>query len=393
MQNENNRTTEKATAKQTPSSQGSSRKKNSGYDAESVMVLGLLVVMVFSVLLVTVLLTGIFSKRDDTNQPPETGGEQGSVTVEPPDEIPVFSFSGSTPLPNGKGSTVDSEIVSRYAVLVDAETGTVLASKGANEKIHPASMTKVMTLMVLCERINQSDLDKMVKMTDELYAYVREGNYNGASQYGFDVGDEARLVDLLYGIGVESDADCTMMAVSYLCDSEETFVGWMNEAAERMGLKNTHFDNVIGYESENNYSTPSEIAAIMTRALKCPLIEDILSAPMHGFTAYGINSSGVYTSFRATFYSSLFNGNPEVSSRIRSYENKFNTSFALANGAKLGGGKTGTLDSDTASSGFSFSLVSFAKKGGKTYIQVTCNVAQAYNLMADVKAIYDTYLP
>lgn len=393
MQNENKRPTEKAAAKQAQAQRKPPKKKGSGYDAEAVMLLGLLVVMVFSVLLVTVLLTGVFSKKDDAKLPPETGGEQGSSTVEPPDEIPVFSFSGSIPLPSGKGSAVDGEIVSQYGVLVDAETGTVLASKGANEKIHPASMTKVMTLMVLCERLNQSDLDKKVKMTDELYTYVREGNYYGASQYGFDVGDEARLEDLLYGIGVESDADCTMMAVSYLCDSEETFVGWMNEAAERMGLKNTHFDNVIGYESENNYSTASEIAAIMARALKCPLIEDILSAPLHGFTAYGLNSAGVYTSFRATFYSSLFNGNPEVSSRIRSYENKFNTSFALNDGAKLGGGKTGSLESDTSSSGFSFSLVSFAKKDGKTYIQVTCNVGQAYNLMADVKALYDAYLP
>lgn len=357
------------------------------------MLLGVLAVALFSILLVTVLLTGVFSKAEEPSDGPETAGETEDESTSSRTETPLFSFSDAVTLPSGKGSTVGDEIVAPSAVLVNAENGTVLASKDANQRIHPASMTKVMTLMVLCERLKESDLDVKVKMTEQLYSYVREGDYAGASQYGFDVGDEARLEDLLYGIGVESDADCTMMAVSYLCDSEETFVAWMNETVQRMGLKNTAFDNVIGYESEGNYSTASDIAAIMMRALQCPLLKKVLSTQMHGFTAYGLNSAGVYTSFRATFYSSLFNANPEVSSRIRAYENEFRTTFSLKNGAVLGGGKTGTLDSDSSASGYAFSLVSFAEKNGTTYVQVVCNVARAYNLMADVKEIYDTYLP
>ncbi len=393
MQNENKRPSEKAAAKPSRSSAGGQGKPSHGYDVEALMLLGVLAVALFSVLLVTVLLTGVFSQREGREEDTEPGGETEDAFVNPQPEGPLFSFSDAILLPTGKGSSVGDAIVASSAVLVDAESGTVLASKDANQKIHPASMTKVMTLMVLCERLKESDLDVKVKMTEQLYSYVREGDYAGASQYGFDIGDEARVEDLLYGIGVESDADCTMMAVSYLCDSEEAFVAWMNEVVQRMGLKNTHFDNVIGYESEENYSTASDIAAIMMRALQCPLIETVLSAQMHGFTAYGLNSAGEYTSFRATFYSSLFNANPAVASRIRAYENEFRTSFALANGAVLSGGKTGTLDSAGSASGYSFSLVSFARKNGKTYIQVTCNVARAYNLMADVKDVYDSYLP
>lgn len=357
------------------------------------MLLCVIAVMLFSVLLVTVLLTGVFSQKEEPNDGPPTGDATASPTPSPQPEASLFSFSDVVTLPSGTGSAVGNEIVAPSAVLANAETGAVLASKDANKRLHPASMTKVMTLMVLCERLKKSDLDVKVKMTEPLYSYVREGDYAGASQYGFDVGDEARMEDLLYGIGVESDADCTMMAVSYLCDSEETFVEWMNEAVQRMGLQNTHFDNVIGYESEANYSTASDVAAIMMRALQCPLLEKVLSTPMHSFTAYGLNSAGVYTSFRATFYSSLFNANPAVSSRIRAYENEFRTTFALKNGAVLGGGKTGTLDSDGSASGYVFSLVSFAKKNGTTYVQVVCNVERAYNLMADVKELYDSYLP
>lgn len=153
-----------------------------------------------------------------------------------------------------------------------------------------------------------------------------------------------------------------------------------------MGLQNTHFDNPVGYESENNYSTASDMAAIMMRALQCDLIREILSTPTRVFSAFGYNSSGAFVpSYNSYFYSTLFNSNG--SGRIAAYEKRYG-SFSLAS-LTLGGGKTGSLGSG---SNYVYSLVSFATGGGKTYIAVTGETTDGASVMKDAKTLYDNYI-
>ena len=255
-------------------------------------------------------------------------------------------------------------------------------------------MTKVMTLLVACENLKEGDLSQNVTNTEEIHNYVRAGKYRGLTVHWADVGDGAKLSDQLYGIGVVSAADCVMMVASYICkkatpaENEAAFVDLMNAEVEKMGLQNTHFDNPVGYDSENNYSTASDMAAIMMRALQCELIREILSTQSRKFSAFGYNKNGNFVpAYNSQFYSTLFNVNG--SGRIAAYEKKYGT-FKLAS-LSLGGGKTGTLGSG---SNYVYSLVSFAQTAdkSKTYICVTGETSGGSEVMKDAKTIYDNYI-
>ena len=323
------------------------------------------------------------------------GTNVGTTELTPSDPGAILFTPGAAVLPKSGANTKSiGEISSNYAVLIDAETGEILAGKDADTRFSPASMTKVMTLLVACENLKEGDLSQNVTNTEEIHNYVRAGKYRGLTVHWADVGDGAKLSDQLYGIGVVSAADCVMMVASYICkkatpaENEAAFVDLMNAEVEKMGLQNTHFDNPVGYDSENNYSTASDMAAIMMRALQCELIREILSTQSRKFSAFGYNKNGDFVpAYNSQFYSTLFNVNG--SGRIAAYEKKYGT-FKLAS-LSLGGGKTGTLGSG---SNYVYSLVSFAQTAdkSKTYICVTGETSGGSEVMKDAKTIYDHYI-
>lgn len=313
--------------------------------------------------------------------------------------VPVFSGSSIPTLPHtiDGTKTLSSEIASEYGVLIDAATGEILLSKGHDVRFNPASMTKIMTLIALCENLSEEDLDKEIVMTSDLRKYVTTGAYRDSRCFGFVKGDKIKLRDLLYGIGVESDADCTVLAAKalYAEDSEavaeQKLVELMNRRVQALGLQSTHFDNIIGHESDNNYATAADMAAMMMYAMKCPLIVEILSAKNHAFYIQRLEDDGeTYARWTMRYYSSLFNNKREEGedSRICAYEKKYGV-FSL-DGATLTGGKTGTLGVGSEKDPWIFSLVSFAKTAdGKVYIAVTGKAANAYDVMKDAKTLYE----
>ena len=169
--------------------------------------------------------------------------------------------------------TLDLELYSSSAVLVDVQSGTVLAEKGMDEKIYPASMTKVMTLLVAAE--NLPDLDATFTMTQ---AIIDPIYLAGASMAGFVDGETVTMRDLLYGAVVPSGAEATEALAQAVAGSEEAFVAMMNEKAAALGLTNTHFMNTSGLHDENHYSTVREIALILQAALENETCAEILSA-------------------------------------------------------------------------------------------------------------------
>ena len=169
--------------------------------------------------------------------------------------------------------TLDLELYSSSAVLVDVQSGTVLAEKGMDEKIYPASMTKVMTLLVAAE--NLPDLDAAFTMTQ---AIIDPLYLAGASMAGFVNGEMVTMRDLLYGAVVPSGAEATEALAQAVAGSEEAFVAMMNEKAAALGLTNTHFMNTSGLHDENHYSTVREIALILQAALENETCTEILSA-------------------------------------------------------------------------------------------------------------------
>ena len=188
---------------------------------------------------------------------------------EPEPEQPALTLAQAAE----ETKTLDLELYSSSAVLVDVQTGAVLAEKNMDEKIYPASMTKVMTLLVAAE--NLPDLDAAFTMTQ---AIIDPLYLAGASMAGYVNGETVTMRDLLYGAVVPSGAEATEALAQAVAGGEEAFVAMMNEKAAALGLTNTHFMNTSGLHDENHYSTVREIALILQAAMENETCAEILSA-------------------------------------------------------------------------------------------------------------------
>ena len=188
---------------------------------------------------------------------------------EPEPEQPALTLAQASE----ETKTLDLELYSSSAVLVDVQTGAVLAEKNMDEKIYPASMTKVMTLLVAAE--NLPDLFAAFTMTQ---AIIDPLYLAGASMAGYVNGETVTMRDLLYGAVVPSGAEATEALAQAVAGGEEAFVAMMNEKAAALGLTNTHFMNTSGLHDENHYSTVREIALILQAAMENETCAEILSA-------------------------------------------------------------------------------------------------------------------
>ena len=157
---------------------------------------------------------------------------------------------------------VDLEhLYSPYAILVELDSGKVLAEHNSGDKIYPASLTKIMTAVLAIE--NTDDMSQTVTLPYEIFEPLYAEN---ASMAGFLPGEEAVLKDLLYGILLPSGAECCMAFADRIAGSEEAFVDMMNEKAAEMGMKNTHFCNATGLHDPDHYSTVKDISVLLRYA-------------------------------------------------------------------------------------------------------------------------------
>ncbi|MBE6587635.1 MAG: hypothetical protein E7647_04380 [Ruminococcaceae bacterium] len=164
-------------------------------------------------------------------------------------------------------------IDSGYGILIDLDTNTVIASRGGEERIYPASMTKVMTLIVAFE--NVKDLDSTTYTFDA--AMLDELFQAGASVAGFSVGETVTVRDLLYGAILPSGGDATNALADLVAGGEEHFSVLMNEKVKELGLENTNFVTASGLHDDNHYSTCHDIAKILEYAISNPEMRKILS--------------------------------------------------------------------------------------------------------------------
>ena len=159
-----------------------------------------------------------------------------------------------------------------HAILIDVSNGTVLAERLSTQRIYPASMTKVMTLIVAYENLESFDLT--YTFTSALINPLVEAN---ASRAGFAAGETVSVIDLLYAAALPSGADATAALAEMVAGSESAFAERMNQKAAEMGLTGTHFTNASGLHDDNHYSTVSEIAAISSYAMQLEPLREILS--------------------------------------------------------------------------------------------------------------------
>ncbi|WP_099458675.1 D-alanyl-D-alanine carboxypeptidase family protein [Paenibacillus crassostreae] len=149
------------------------------------------------------------------------------------------------------------------AVLMDADTGTIIYEKNSHAKLPPASITKVMTLLLTMEAIDAGQL----KLTDK----VRTSEYAasmGGSQIFLEPGEEMTVDEMLKGISMASGNDASVAIAEKIAGTEEAFVDMMNERVTKLGLKDTHFVNCNGLPAKNHYSSAHDIAVISRELLK-----------------------------------------------------------------------------------------------------------------------------
>ena len=174
----------------------------------------------------------------------------------------------------------DEEIISENAILVDENTGTIIASRGAKERISPASMTKVLTILVAMENITEEQLDDTFIMTRDItdYSYI-----NDCSAVGFLEGEEILVRDLFYGTILPSGGDAAVGLATYVAGSHEAFVELMNEKLKEMQLsESTHVTNCVGVYDENHYSTVYDMSVIMKTAIENDFCKEVLAE--HNYT-------------------------------------------------------------------------------------------------------------
>ncbi len=176
-----------------------------------------------------------------------------------------------------------SEIDSEYAILVKVSDLSVLASKGADTPIYPASMTKIMTVAVACDLVD--DLEATYTVKNEVLQTI---SVQGASRADLKDGFVVSVKDLLYGISYRSGADSVVCLLDYLGISTEEFVKKMNDKASEIGLTSTHFGGPIGFDIEENTTTCRDMAGILAYAMEDPLCRELFSGTTYRLEEHGL---------------------------------------------------------------------------------------------------------
>lgn len=164
---------------------------------------------------------------------------------------------------------VPPEPAAHSALLMDAAGGQILYEKNSHERLHPASVTKIMTLLLAMEAIDsgRASLDDVITASEHASSM-------GGSQIYLEPGEQMTLGDLIKSAAVASANDACVAIGEYLAGSEESFVARMNERAAELGMEDTHFVNCTGLDAEGHLTTAYDIALMSRELLKHDLIRN-----------------------------------------------------------------------------------------------------------------------
>ena len=160
-------------------------------------------------------------------------------------------------------SAEDLTLNAKSSILIEASTGKILYEKNKDERYAPASMTKMMSLVIIMDNIYNGNL-----RLDEMIKTSKNASGMGGSQIFLKEGEEMSVDDMLKGITIGSANDATVALAERIAGSEEAFVKIMNEYAKKLGLKNTHFKNCTGLDENDHYSSAYDMSVIARELVK-----------------------------------------------------------------------------------------------------------------------------
>ena len=259
------------------------------------------------------------------------------------------------------------DITCQTGILLDCETNEILAGVKYDKKIYPASLTKLMTLLVAVENID--DMQAKYKFTKKDIEPLQEEN---ASCAGFVAGDEVTMEDLLYAAILPSGADGTLGLANAIAGSEKAFVKLMNDKVADLGLTDTNFANASGLHHKQHYTTAQDIAVITKACMDNETCRKVLctktwtTKPTKEFED-GIELDSIFHSrFDGYFIDADQDGGSD---------------------AKILGGKTGFTDEA------GYTLATVVEYKGKEYISVTTKSDTYFESVEDSILIFENYLP
>ncbi len=247
------------------------------------------------------------------------------------------------------------DLVANAAIVMDAASGQVLYEKNSQEKKYPASITKILTVLIALE--HNVDFNATVTMSENAIWGVERDS----TLIGLDVGEQVTVKDLVYATMVKSANECAYALAEYVAGDIESFAKLMNERAAEIGCKNTHFITPNGLHDEDHYTTAYDMALITKEALKNETFREIA-----GTLNYTVPATNLTDETRP-----LWNGNKMINPAEPYYYEYCE------------GGKTGyTMKANNT-------LMTFAKKDGLELICVIMDCDGAKYAYSDTKALYN----
>lgn len=245
---------------------------------------------------------------------------------------------------------LDLNLNSKYVYVYNVTEDREMYDLNANEEAKVASMTKIMTAIIVIE--NNKNLDEYVTILDEdlrdMYEYTTTG---------FQAGNKVTKRELLYGILLKSGSDAVNAAVRTTTNTEEEFIDLMNQKVKELGLVHTHFSNAVG-KDKDNYSSAYDIAHIMKYCLENKVFKEIISTDTYYIDRLDLQINGP----------------------LYKTDSKYGVDLSIIKGSKSG--YTGLAK---------YSLVSYGEKNGIEYI-VVANCADNFkNLLLDNEKVYDYF--
>ncbi|TDO77768.1 D-alanyl-D-alanine carboxypeptidase (penicillin-binding protein 5/6) [Halanaerobium saccharolyticum] len=159
------------------------------------------------------------------------------------------------------------DVVTDSAILLEAETGQVLFSKNADRKLPPASVTKIMTLLIAMEKLEAGRVSLDDKVTISRYAESM-----GGSQIFLAANTQVKLEKLLKAVTIASGNDASVAVAEYIAGTYSNFIAMMNDKAEKLGMDSTNFSNSTGLPTANHYSTARDISIMARELVKYPQV-------------------------------------------------------------------------------------------------------------------------
>lgn len=294
-------------------------------------------------------------QQTEDETPADADGQEETPVTEPFGFLPKGTERTAGFPEEGRG------VYSTRGILIDVESQEIIAQRDPYAQISPASMTKILTLLVAAEHV--TDLQDTFTITREITDYSFQ---HDCSNVGFDVGEVVTVEDLLYGTILPSGADAAVGLAEYVAGSHEAFVELMNQKLEQLGLSDSaHFTNCVGLYDADHYCTVYDMAMILKAASDNELCRQVLSAHTYTTSTTAQHPEGI-------LISNWF---------LRRIEDKDTRGEVLC-------AKTGFVNQ---SGSCAASLAT--DHGGREYLCVTAGSSSSWACIYDHVEIYQAFLP